>query len=411
MKSWLKFFFGSFFSDKLSAEAAKRNLWNSLLSVTLMTLILCTGYFTAFTVSFGYHYNKSAEYSGFVSSAFDGITLNMDNGILTASETVNDFEGLGAEEKLKGYGLILDTFPAATDFAEFIVPCIDSKGNEITYEEYLELSDEEKKGYELKLQNSGKRLDVSLKQNEYKSFLNESDGGKKALKELDEKLSKGEISDKDYADKVYIEFVKRYYPSMSQVERYGEAPTLRTYYLGMAASGFSDKYLMVLDDLLVGSFVTDSGVTVNFEGYYQGIPDGEITDINLLIKKAFSGSGKYNFLMCFFNMFRLIPVFLIVFLILAVVVFIVLRYKLPTSATGYLGAFKIVCSYILFSSVIAFAVALIASLLCAKNTVYLVGSVAFCVIVALRAGVFLVRYRLALRKASEAENPDKTPVN
>lgn len=404
--NWLKFYFLGFFSDKYSGEAPVRNLWNSLLSVVLTIMILCTGYFTGYAVSFPAHYDGASEWKSFINSSLAGLELGVKDGVLSASETVNDFSALEGDEKLSGYGLIVDTRPAATAFAEFTVPCVDSKGNEITYEEYRTLSEDNKSNYDLKLQNTGKGLDVTVKQDEYKAFLNTTESGKNTLSELDGKLASGELSEKDYADEVYVAYVKAYYPSMSAVEAYGEAPTLRSYYLGMVtSSGFGNKYLMLLDDLLVGSFETDGGIQVDFEGYYSGVPDGGITDADAFIKQAFAGSGGYNYLLYFLNMFRLTAVSLVVLLVLALLTFVVIRYGLHDLKTGYIGSFKLVCSYLLISAVLSFVIAVALSFSNARSSVYVITAVVFHVIVAVRLAVFLTRgYILARRKAKEQED-------
>lgn len=188
------------------------------------------------------------------------------------------------------------------------------------------------------------------------------------------------------------------------MEQYGRAPTLRTYYMGMITARFSDKFLMLLDDICVGSFETDKNVSVDFEGYYGGIKDGAVQDIDGFINQAFGGSGGFSFLVYFINMFKLTPVILIVLLVLALLTFIVCRYKTPQIKTGYIGSFKIVCSYLLGASLLSFIIAVVLSFTSAKMTAYMITAVVFNVIVAARTAVFLIHQYILARKAAAEDN-------
>lgn len=403
MKDWLKFYFLGFFSDKYAAEGAGRSLWNSVLSLFLAVAVLCTGLFAGSAASFGTHYENSSQFKQFIGSSLDGKNLSVSDGKLSADAYVNDFLELEEGEEIDGYGLILDTRPARTSFDDFTLVCRDADGNDIAYEEYRSLSDEGKQKYTLGIDYSGKYLDVTLRQDEYEAFLNSTESGRETLDGLKSSKDKGELTEREYADSVYIAYVKAYYPSFTSVELYGEAPTLRTYYLGLVTSGFSDKYIMVLDDLCAGSFVTDSGIAINFEGYYSKIADGAVQDAGGFIKQAFGGSLGYNYLLFFLNMFKLVPIILAVLLILAAVIFAVCRYKIPQVKTGYIGSLKIACSYLFWAAVLSFFVAFALSFANATDTVYLVTAIVFNAIVAVRSAVFLVHGALSARKDENAD--------
>lgn len=390
MIAWLKYFFLGFFNDKYIEEAPNRSFWNSFLGVVSAFLILCTGVFTGYVSSFNTHYKNSGEFRAFLSASLDDAELKMKNGRLSSPKYVNNFLDLEDGEKPQGYGLIIDTRPAAETFDDFSVMCYDVKDNEITYSEYMALSESDKKAYTPRLLYSGKTLDVTLKQDEYKNYLNGSEAGRAALSALDSKRESGEITETEYANGVYTEYIKLYYPSLAGVERYGQAPTLRTYYLGMVVSDFSDSFIMILDDLCVGSFKTDSGVQVEFEGYFSGIGDGSVDNLDKFISDAFAASSGYNFLLYFLNMFKFVPIALVAFLIIALLTFIICRYKVPALKTGYIGSLKIVCSYLFISSVITFIVSVALSFFNNKLTVYLMSMIVFVVIVLFRVAVLIV---------------------
>lgn len=400
MIAWLKYFFLGFFNDKYTGEAPNRSFWNTVLAVVFAFVILCTGVFTGYVLSFKTHYENSKEFRAFISASLGDAELKMENGKLSSPKYVNDFLNLESGEKLQGYGLIIDTRPAAETFDDFSVMCYDGKENEITYEEYLALPESDKSGYTPRLLYSGKTLDVTAKQNEYKNYLNGSEAGRAALSALDSKKSKGELTETEYANGVYTEYIKLYYPSIAGVERYGQAPTLRTYYLGMVVSDFSDSFIMILNDLCVGSFKTDSGVQVEFEGYFSGIAEGAVDNLDTFINDAFAASSGYNYLLYFMNMFKFIPIALGAFLIIALLTFLICRYKVPALKTGYIGSLKIVCSYLLISSVITFIVSIALSFFSNKLIVYLMSMITFVVIVLLRVAVLIVKGIITEQKNS-----------
>lgn len=402
MIAWLKYFFLGFFNDKYIEEAPGRNFGNAVLAIVFAYIILCTGFFTGYVASFKTHYDNSEEFRSFLSASLGDAELKMEDGKLSSPKYVNDFLDLESGEKLQGYGLIIDTRPAAETFDDFSVLCYDAKENEITYEEYLALPESQKSGYTPRLLYSGKTLDVTVRQDEYKNYLNGSEAGRSALSELDSKKNSGQITETEYANGVYTEYIKAYFPSIAGAERYGQAPTLRTYYLGMVVSGFSDSFIMILDDLCVGAFKTDSGIEVEFEGYFSGIPDGAVDNLDKFINDAFAASSGYNFLLYFLNMLKFVPVALVAFLIIALLTFIICRYKVPALKTGYIGSLKIVCSYLFMSSVITFIASVALSFFNNKLTVYLTTMILFVLIVVFRVGVLIVTNIIKEKNSSQS---------
>lgn len=383
MREWLKFFFAGFFRDKYN-NAAERSFFNAVLAVVLAYIFLALGFFVGLVAPFAHHYDSSTQFSEFVTQATAGVNLQMKDGKLSADVSRNDFAGV-KEGELDGYGVIIETGPAATTFDDFSVVCVDKSGKEISYADYSLLSENEKATYTPQLLFGGKKLDVTVKQDEYKSVLNQSQSGKVALAELDDKLATGQISEKEYNDGVYVAYVKAYYPPMSGVEKYGGAPTLRTYCLGMTVSSFSDRFLILLDDMCIGAFITDSGVKVDFEGYYKGIPDGKITDIRAFILDAFDGGKGYIFALNLLNMFKVLPVLFVAMLVLALIMFVVYRVKAGELRVGYVDSLKLCGSYLLYSALFASLVCMIASVFLSKSTVYIVSLVACLAVLACRS--------------------------
>ncbi len=405
MISWLKFYFLGFFSDKYAEEGATRSFWNAALSFALMLVIISTGFFTGYVSSFKAHYSNAESYREFLYNAFGKFSLEIKGGkacaALDGAEFINGFTE-DNEYSVNGYRLVVDTRPAETAFDDVKIICKNSFGEEISYEEYYSFEESKKKDYTVHVEYTGKNLDVTLKQSEYENFLENRAGesGKTALAGLKEKLAKGDITEKQYADSVYVEYVKSYYPSLSRLERYGEAPTLKTYYLGMVTSRFSDKFLMILEDVCVGSFKTEKGLAVDFEGYFTEMPDKTTfggnasgqdvkADADGFIMQSFESSSGFGYFIFFINFFKLIPIIFLVALILALALSLFGKYRLADDKYGLFGSFKVVSSFVLVSALVSFIASVALSFFCTRSAAYIATVIVFNVVLMLRTAVFI----------------------
>ncbi len=437
MIRWLNFYFLGFFSDRLSKEGAERSFLNTLLSLLLTLILLCSGLLAGYTASYGAHYGNASDFREFYYSFFanenseNRIDLNFKDGRLDASipdgrKSINAFLEEDGDYILNDYKLVLDTRPAETAFDDFKVVCKNSDGEEISYEDYRNMSASAKEKASCVLNYTGRPLDVKVKQAEYINFLNnvsvETSGDysaetAKAFKELNDKKAAGQISETEYADTVYVLFVKAYYPDLTRYETYGGAPTLRTYYLTTGMGSEQSNYLIILDDLCICSFKTTSGFAVDFGGYYSGYSDNVISadgmsgteiqnNLDGLLYNAFKGSASINLLVYLVNTFKLMPLFLGIMLVLAFIFFGVCKFKKIECCTRVGQSVKIIGSFLLVSSLITFILSIIYSFVMSRETVYTLTAVTLTVIIVVRTAILLIKELVKNSRAKQKENQD-----
>ena len=231
MVNWLKFFFLSFFSDRYAKEAAERRMLNALACVLIALVLLFGGLLTGYVSSFGKHYAAATDFREFAYSVFasdgNGVEFSIGGNKMSANKQV---------EKLTdgdGYALIIDTRPVRTTYDDFIAFCTDKSGARIDYAAWLALDEEQRKNYAFGIEYSGKAIDVAARAESYEQYFDTESASEQAKAEfaqLKEQVNSNKITQVEYNNLLYELYVKRYYPSMSNFERYGNAPTVRTYY-------------------------------------------------------------------------------------------------------------------------------------------------------------------------------------
>lgn len=435
MVNWLKFYFLGFFSNELSKDGAARNFFNTLLSVVIAFVAICGGLIAGYSLSFGIHYSNAEEFRNFLYSAFASenvdsrIGLVAEGGKVSASfngekEYVNSLSGDDGEYLVNGYRLIVDTREAATAFDDFTVVCKDSDGSEISYEEYRALSEEEKSNGTFTVQYSGKALDVRQKQAEYVAFIDrisEPSGAEYntdvAVKyaKLKQDLSSGLIGQTDYDNEIYVLYVEAYYPDIK--DAYGGAPTLKTYYLSATTYQGLENYFVLLDDVCFCSFHTKSGISVEFSGYFSGLKYGVISDGNLsreeicdnvdeMINKSFQSSGTLNFLIYLISVSRMIPMFAAFMLLAGSLMFLVCRMKHLEFGQKYMGAIKVIGSYLFMGSIFTFILSIVYSFFLPRGTVYNLTLITFIAVLILRSAILLVMEIIKVSQEKLPENRD-----
>lgn len=417
-KNWLKFYFLGFFIDKYGKEAAARSFFNVILSLLLTLILISGGVSAGYAMSFTKHYNnaesfRNVMYSVFADDADSRINIKMQDGKLAAdipnNDRINGFLG-DVEYSVDDYKLIVDTNPAETTFDDFKLVCKDANGLEISYEDYLKLPEQGKKNGSVTFEYSGKPLDITAKQTEYISYLDrlsDSSAGSynseiaQQYGDLNHKKSIGEISEQEYAVEIYVLYAKNYYPSYSKIELYGEAPTLRSYYTQAELLENEDKYIILLDDTFICSFVTDDGITVNFASYYMGVRDSVISsegmnsdearaNIDRFVKKCFASSGGLIFFVYIINTCNLMLFVVAGILALALIAFVISKVMHLEFGAKYYKALNTVGSYLFYSALFAFVLAIVLSFFYARNTVFTIVEIAFACIYVVRTAVFFV---------------------
>ena len=159
MKKWFRFFSLSFFSHKSAKESVRRGYTNVFLGFVLALAFLFVGFIGAQMLPFGLHYNNSPDFSATVRNVFANadvekrIYAEIENGDLKVKKyggeyspglLVNTFENDADKQiySVNGYGVVVDSRPADT-LAEIEAYCIsnDGKATEISYSDYLTLSE------------------------------------------------------------------------------------------------------------------------------------------------------------------------------------------------------------------------------------------------------------------------------
>ncbi|MDE5722363.1 MAG: hypothetical protein K2I30_06490 [Clostridia bacterium] len=402
MKSWLKFFGLSFFSDKIAKGAARRGILNFILGLALSLVFIFCGVLAANTAPFRTHYNNASEFKTFVRNSFDAVNLNIKDERVSAAEVVN-FEP--EEIAAKGYKLVIDTRPstALDDFVAYCTP--KSGGEEISYEEYLALPEEEKNKYDFKIRYTANELVLSEELTAgYEEYLDSSENQdiKKQYKDLSDK--KGTLSAEEYRESVYALYLKAYYPDLSSYER-TSVPRIRTYYyLNFLNKAELSEYLFVFDDCLIGNFKTDGGLDVSFYGVFDRIADGVVKggSADAFIKEAFSGALPMMANVYSMSVFRFMPIILLMPLALAVISWGVLKaLKTDIRYRKLTSCIKIQGSFLWFASLVCALIIFVCGFFVSGTVLNYLPLIVFFLILAVRTAVYLVFEKINKNKTEK----------
>lgn len=407
MKSWLKFFGLSFFSDKISKQALKRGYSGFVLGMIFALVFLFCGVLAADILPFKTHYNGSEDFKTFVRGAFESVSLEVKSGRISSPSVTDTFLNAGDAEKycLNGYQLVIDTRPAdALDDFQAYYLSNDGENQEITLEEYATLSDVAKRNFDFRIRYTPDELVLTDELTaEHEIYLAEkNDAGYTELRNKQGELSRGE-----YQRQVYALFVKSYYPDLSAYESTGSVPLLRNYYYHNYADGDFDKYFMIFDDSCAGAFVTDGGLKVSFYGFYNGFPDGKISATaeaaDAFVTKSFAATSQLSVYVYMMNILRLLPFIVLMPLVLALICFCVFRLMKAEWCKGFGGCVKIVGSYLLFGSFFAAVITFILGYFVPRGKLLLAAVITFFLILLIRTAVFIIYERLTLKKEDDKE--------
>ena len=417
MTEWLKFYFLGFFSQKLTRQAARRRYLNVVLGILLTFILLFAGLFMGYTCSFGKHYGNSSQFREFVYSVFASgdkhkdIHISVKDGKLNADIPSADYITPYAEHgyNKNGYVLVVDTRPVNT-FDDFYVTAEHPDGNIISYERYEEMSADAKKSYSLKINYSGNTVNVNENREAYTEFLSSEKcpaDAKTAYEELNRDYDSGKLTDSEYADGIYIQYVKGRYPELP-ADRFGDAPTVRA---GEVENAMKDgkKALLLFDNICIVTFCTDDGIWVDFDGYFRSVADRVFTSdggdnragADDFISEAFATGGGADFVIYFLNILRMIPLFIMVYAILSLASFAVL--KLCKSEYGTIvKSLKIVGSFLLFTALLSFFMSITVSFFTARDLAFTITIITFNVIWGIRTLIMIV-YEI-IKSASDRRN-------
>ena len=376
MFNWLKFVSGSIVLDSDAKEASRRKFWNVLFFLFATLIILSFLFGLGYNTAFNYHYNHSSEYQQAYRYTFsqnfncsiaeeklfcadEGVTIEEDKNkkLYLDTRTLQDYTGK--------YEIIVDTRDkdAHVNFTAYYVHK-DNKENKIDHLAYLQLPMSDRENYSF---DSIDYTNEDLNTEQYLALATtyyEEVGGEKKEDYLaideDEKLTA--------AQKVYNKinlFVGDALPGV--INDYNTAPILNAYYATEFLKTNSDKefgyehdrYILFLQESLTTSFVTDKNVFMFFEGsyrqvdgiyrfHYERVENNEeamMQHIKDLVDSVYGDIRSSQMLNYAINIFRYMPMILIIMVALALFMFILTKLSGDDYADNkYLGCFKIVAA-------------------------------------------------------------------
>ncbi len=409
MKSWLKFFGLSFFSDKIAKDGARRGMGNFFLGLILAVVFIFCGILLSNTVPFNGHYKNSAKFRALVDYMFKNYNLTLKDGLLSSDKSVDTYKDETLKiEGAEGYNLVIDTRPASA-YAVFEARCVSSDGKDIPYAEYLELKEEDKKGYTFKLNYTSEELVLTDEYiTELESYLStvEKDDIKKEYEKI--KSEKDDAAKGNYKDRIYALYIKAYYPDLSAYETNGAPPTVRNYYVYNYLMKYDSDWLMLFSDYMLADFTTDKGVSVNFYGFYKNMSDGALSAENAdgFIKDAFDGGSALRVNVYTMNILRLVPIFIAIPLILALLVKLAFKLgKTDEDYSRFVPALKIVGSYFTFAALITAIALFVCGFFLSVDALNTLPIILFAVVMSVRT-LILIIYALCTKFLCTPEQND-----
>lgn len=353
MKSWLKYFGLSFFSDKIAKEAVRRSMLNFLLGFVLSLVFIFCGVLAANTLPFRTHYNKASQFKAFVRTAFENVNLTIKDGRASADKVVNT---LPAEISAKGYKLVIDTRPSSA-FDDFEAYCTPKEGDgEISYEDFLALPEEERDKYDFKIRYTPNELILTEELTAtHEKYLSTVQDESVSAKYAEISGKKDSLSAEEYGESVYLLYLKAYYPDLTKYVK-NSAPLLRNYYyLNYLNKAAFSEYLFVFDNALIGSFKTDGGLKTSFYGVYDGMSEKVVNGENSdgFLKQAFDKALPMMANVYAMNILRFLPFIALMPIILALAMWGVMHYlKVDVKFRRLTTCIKIEGGYLAFSSLV-----------------------------------------------------------
>lgn len=431
---WLKYFFGSFFVHKFAADSEERGLGTPLIGLLLAMAMIFAGLFGGSIAAFPSYYHKSSDYTAFLYNAFakeggDRLNISVENGVasagkfgeeLTAGAVVNTFTSEADREKYSvgGYQLIIDTRDAKTNYNDFV--CTHKKGEQtFTHEEFLKLSDEDKKGYTVYLDYTERALEITAEKVEgYAGWLLAS-GNEEAVKACKALMSEDGTVPQNNFNAVYELYFRYYYPELVGAESFGKAPTMRTYYVntymqaGQDGKLACDKYLIVLSDIAFTYFYSNDGVMRGLSGFLSQLGDrsvtmsadyaaakGEVDKFMIAMNKATANMLSLNYLI---NMIMVLLFTVIAWAILGAIGFAVGTLAKCPPLKNFTNTLKACGSFLLISGFLAFIFTFSISFALSGAGAYYYGLIFFIGVFALRSLVHMILTVTNYRKQQKAE--------
>lgn len=391
MKSWLKYFFGGFWSNRRSQECQWRSLGNTALGALLSFLLLVCGLTWGYQASFRPTYQRAEEFRQFLYSTMDTIDFAVTDGIATGKTRINTYEA-----GQKCYQLIVDLRDIRHIYDDFVLTCTTEDGKTIAYESYLAQPAHVQKEYtDFAVTYSGKELNLTEKCPEYLAYLQTVSDPQSLLydEETAKNLQKLEAEKpEDYYEQVYLLYVSSYYPKLETAEFNAKAPTIHGYYLNLLSQDTEGKFLCLLKDTCYVGFQS-GGMQVIYTGNYSKIQNMEAgaAGADTLIYKSFQSNGQTDYLMYAVNVFGGFFLIVVLWLLMMIALRIVCRIKRYEAAATFGSAAQLVGSFLLWSGGIAALCGFILSFLLDQALVFYGTIGIMALVLAIRTVVFVAK--------------------
>ena len=440
MKKWFKYFCLSFFSHKTSKEGARRSYGNLFLGFIISLVLLWAGFVLGDMLPFGAHYNGSPDFKATVHSVLANadaekrIVLEIENGTLKAKKQggeysqslmVNTLENDADRQNYSknGYNIVVDMRPANTP-AEVEAYCVSSDGDnlEITYEDYLTLSEVKRLNFDFKLRYTGRALELSDESVvAYRAYLDGSDEGREMAEKLEGDLSENKITRDEYNRAIYETYFESYYPEITAYENTSKVPLLRNYYYHQYISCGIKNYLFIFDDYMTGSFETRGGNEISFHGFYGDLEDGCLVtegaateeaerQADSFIKKSFSAIVALNAYGYLLKVLSLVPFIALMIMVAALLTYSILKLRGVESISSLGATLKIVGSYVWPSGVISCVMTVIISFFVSRSMINALPQVLLFTALAVRSVIFALQESGLYAKSLELQEATETEV-
>lgn len=422
MKKWLRFFFCSFFSDRISKDGTKRGYTTFFVGLILAFAFLWAGYVGGDILPLGVRYSNSPDFMATMHSVFSNADVNQrlqaeikdgallaktQNGEYSPDLLVNTFENESDRENYSknGYNVVVDLHPADTP-AEFEIRFVSNNGKDLTltYEEYSLLNAVEKLYFDLELTYTGKSLELNDEMVE--AYIATLEGlnseSKSEIESLANDLASNKITKSEYNRAIYELYFVNYYPEITAYESTSKVPLLRNYYYYQYISQGVKNYVFIFDDYMTASFETKDGTAVSFYGFYDGMKDGALVEsgvsqseadraVDDFVKKSILSVAPLTLYAYAINVFSLIPFFSLIPLVVTLLAYSILKLMGVESIKTFGTAFKILGSYVWFSAFISAVTTVIAAFFVPTSIVTALPPVVFFIVLAVRSIIFAVR--------------------
>ncbi len=338
---------------------------------------------------------------------------------------VNTFESEQDKEtySVNGYHVIVDSRPADT-LAEIEAYCLsnDGKSTEISYQDYLTLSDVARLNFDFKLRYTGNELELTDELvAEYKAYIEGlGNENRSSAEKLASDLAENKLTKAEYNRAVYELYFTSYYPEITEYESSSKVPLLRNYYYHQYIKAGESKYLFLFDDYVAGSFETKNGTEISFYGFYSELENGVLVDgddqagadaaADRFIKKSFQAIAPLTAYAHAMNVFSLIPFIALMPMVVTLLAYSILKLGGIDSVTSLGGTFKIVGSYVWASAAIAGVLSLAASFLVRPDVLAVLPLLLLFITLAIRAVIYATGETKSYRKQSEEQETVQTEV-